>query len=101
MRAVQRVGYVHMCVALLTGRVHVDILVSLEDWILLSVGVELCKLSLALQSWFSCRVVLYSVVVDNPRIVVRNKNKIVHTSCVLCTPCGDELLMIYFAGICC
>ena len=49
-------------------------------------------MSLALQSWCSCRVVLYSIVVDNPKIVVRNKKKIVHTSC---GPCDDDLLMIY------
>jgi len=44
------VGHVHVCVALLTGHVPIDILVCVSDWILFSVGVELCKLSLALQS---------------------------------------------------
>jgi hypothetical protein len=42
--------------------------------------------------------ILYSiVVVKTPRIVVHNKKKIVHTSCVLC---GDGLLMISVVGIC-
>jgi hypothetical protein len=37
---------------------------------------------------------LYSIqlLLINPRIVVRNKNKYVHT---YCAPCGDDLLMIY------
>jgi hypothetical protein len=44
---------------------------------------------------------LYSVFVDKtPRIVVHNKNKNVHTSCVICVPCGDGLLMIYVSDIC-
>ena len=44
---------------------------------------------------------LFSVVADKtPRIVIHNKKKIVHTSCVLCVPCGDGLLMISIADIC-
>jgi hypothetical protein len=57
MRSVLLVGCVHTHVALLTGHVPVDRLVSIEDWILVSVGVDLCKMSLALQSWCSCGVV--------------------------------------------
>jgi hypothetical protein len=41
---------------------------------------------------------LYSIqlLLINPRIVVRNKMKIVHTSRVLCVNFDDDLLMIYF-----
>jgi hypothetical protein len=40
---------------------------------------------------------LYSIqlLLINPRIVVCNKKKIVHTSCVLCVHYDDDLLMIY------
>jgi hypothetical protein len=40
---------------------------------------------------------LYSIqlLLINPRIIVRNKKKVVHTSCVLCVHCDDDLLMIY------
>jgi hypothetical protein len=56
-RAAQWVGCVHTCVALLTGRVPIDILVSVEDCIIFSVGAELCKLmSLSLQNRCSCGV---------------------------------------------
>jgi hypothetical protein len=57
-------------------------------------------MSLALYRWCSYRFVLYSVVSYNARIVVHNKKKIVDTSCVLCVPCGDDLLMIYVADAC-
>jgi hypothetical protein len=40
------VGNVHTCATLLTGPVPVDRLVYVGDLILLSVGAELCKLSL-------------------------------------------------------
>jgi hypothetical protein len=42
------VGKVHTPLALLTGRVPVDRLAYVEDWFLFLVGVDLCKLILAL-----------------------------------------------------
>jgi hypothetical protein len=39
---------------------------------------------------------LYSIklFLKNPGLKSIIKGKIVHTSCVLCVPCGDDLLMI-------
>jgi hypothetical protein len=39
---------------------------------------------------------LYSIqlLLKNPGLKSIIKRKIVHTSCVLCVPCGDDLLMI-------
>jgi hypothetical protein len=74
----------------MTGLIPVDRLISVEDCCLISVGAE----------DVSCvfHIELYSIqlLLINPRFVVRNKKKIVHTSCVLCVHCDDDLLMIYF-----
>jgi hypothetical protein len=47
-------------------------------------------------------VVLYSIqlLLINPKLLSIIKRKIVHTSCVLCVPCGDDILMIYVVDIC-
>jgi len=46
---------------------------------------------------------LYSIqlLLKNPQIEVHNKKKIVHTSCLICVPCDDDLFMIYVVGIFC
>ena len=87
-------GSIHMQAALLTGRVPVGRLISVEDCCLISVGAE--GVSWVLHYRDSVLVELYSIqlLLINPRIVVCNKKKIVHTSCVLCVHCGDDL-MIY------
>jgi hypothetical protein len=68
--------------------------ISVEDCCL-SVGVE-C-VSRVLYDRATTLLELYSIklLLKNPRIIVHNKKKIVHRSCVFCVPCGDDLLMIY------
>jgi hypothetical protein len=40
------------------------------------------------------------LLLKNPKDCSRIKKKIVHTSCVLCVPCGDDILMIYVVDMC-
>jgi hypothetical protein len=88
-------GHVHTRVALLIGRIPIDRLISVEDCCLISVDVE--GVSRVLHYRASALVELYSIhlLLINPRLLSIIKRKIVHTSCVLCVPCGDDLLMIY------
>ena len=90
----------HTRAALLTGHVPVDILISVEDFFLISVGVE--GVSLVLHYRAGALVELYYILLllKTPGLKSIIKRKIVHTSCVLCVPCGSDLLMIYVADIC-
>jgi hypothetical protein len=85
----------HTLAALLTGCVHVDKLISVEDCCLISVGAE--GVSRVLHYRAGALVELYSIhfLMINPGLLSIKKRKIVHTSCVLCVPCSDDLMMIY------
>jgi hypothetical protein len=86
----------HTLAALLTGHVPIDRLISVEDCCLISVGVE--GVSCFLHYRAGALVELYSIqlLLINPGLLSIIKRKIVHTYCVLCVPCSDDLMMIDF-----
>jgi hypothetical protein len=90
-----------MQAALLTGRVPINRLIYVEDFCLISVGVEGVRRVLHYRDGSLVELYYIQLLLINPRLLSIIKRKIVHTSCVLCVPCGDDLLMICVADICC
>ena len=54
------------------------------------------KLTLSYRAGALVELYFIQWLLKKPWIEVHNKRKIVHTSCVLCVPCGDDLLMICY-----
>ena len=75
-------------------------LIYVEDCCLISVDAEGVRKVLHYRVGALAELYSIQLLLINPILLSIIKRKIVHTSCLLCVPCGDDLLMICVVDIC-